>query len=102
MLSFHETGAQILRIHADNEQSVIRGSRSLEFQTDDGSIPKDALVMLTWLLAAPLGDTSFSALQNSHRRCKLLSKRRSEASLFAQNSSYCPGFDTLYILVLSS
>ncbi|KAL7808002.1 hypothetical protein V8C26DRAFT_414019 [Trichoderma gracile] len=65
VLSFHETGARVLQMHAENNRFVVRASRQLAFQTDDGSIPDDALVMLTWMMAVPMGDTSFPFLPTS-------------------------------------
>lgn len=60
MLSFHETGARILQMHAENGYFIVRASRQLVFPTDDGSIPADGLIMLTWMLAEPMGETCFS------------------------------------------
>lgn len=60
MLSFHETGARILQMHAENGYFIVRASRQLVFPTEDGSIPADGLTMLTWMLAEPMGETSFS------------------------------------------
>ncbi|KAL7790058.1 hypothetical protein V8C37DRAFT_417627 [Trichoderma ceciliae] len=62
VLSFHETGARILQMYAENNHFVVRVSRQLVFPTNDGSIPVDGLIMLTWMLAAPMGDTCFSTL----------------------------------------
>ncbi|KAF3073641.1 hypothetical protein CFAM422_004075 [Trichoderma lentiforme] len=60
VLSFHETGARILQMHAENGYFIVRASRQLVFPTEDGSIPADGLIMLTWMLAEPMGETSFS------------------------------------------
>ncbi|KAM0524093.1 hypothetical protein ACHAPE_001348 [Trichoderma viride] len=57
VLSFHETGGRILQLHTENDHLVVRVSRRLKFPTNDGSIPADALTMLRWMLAAPMGDT---------------------------------------------
>lgn len=47
-------------MHAENGYFIVRASRQLVFPTDDGSIPADGLIMLTWMLAEPMGETSFS------------------------------------------
>lgn len=65
MLSFYETGGRILQLHTENKHFVVRASRLLKFPTDDGSIPPDGLIMLRWMLAAPMGDTRFSAQPNN-------------------------------------
>lgn len=49
-------------MHTENEHFVVRVSRQLVLPTNDGSIPVDGLIMLTWMLAAPMGDTCFSTL----------------------------------------
>lgn len=46
-----------MQLHTENDHLVVRVSRRLKFPTNDGSIPADALTMLRWMLAAPMGDT---------------------------------------------
>lgn len=46
-----------MQLHTENDHFVVRVSRRLKFPTDDGSILADALTMLRWMLAAPMGDT---------------------------------------------
>lgn len=49
-------------MHAEDNRLILRVSRRLVFPTKDGSIPHDGLLMLSWLLSKPIGDTRFSAV----------------------------------------
>lgn len=62
-----------MQLHTENIHFVVRVSRRLKFPTDDGSIPADALIMLRWMLAAPVGDTrlSFKTINTSIKAKKV-------------------------------
>lgn len=60
MISFSRIGCRILHIHCQNARLHIRVSRSLNLVSSDGTVPPDAQLVARWLMAQPIGQTSFN------------------------------------------
>ncbi|KAK5992430.1 hypothetical protein PT974_05834 [Cladobotryum mycophilum] len=64
LISFHEGGCRVLQISAQDNRVHVRVSRHLNLRSIDGTVPADAKVLLQWMLAKPLGRTSFASMQS--------------------------------------